>query len=172
MMAAYDKPVLFHDRLDSPGLEALVSRSYLANLIWFVVETSTPRRQRRFIDPKGQTSFRSGVAGLRRRVAQEGGRLLAAVISPVGFASCPAPAKPHSRCDWMARDMALMSQLLRAEKIPWLDLRDLWRDRPSRAVGRERHMGESWLAIHPEVEGHRSLAEAMLPAVLKLVREQ
>ena len=170
MMAAYNKPVLFHDRLDQAWQQGLVSRSYLANLIWFVLETQKPRRQRRFIDDKGQASFQGGMAGLRQRVERQGGRLLVLILSPVGFATCPSPPPPHSRCDWMARDMALMKKLLRARKISLLDLGDLWQRVPSRPVGRERSLAESWLAIHPDIEGHRAIAEAMLPLVVKMIR--
>jgi len=172
MMAAYGKPVLFHDRLDSAWLQALVSRSYLANLIWFTLEISAPRRQRRFIDDRGRASFQRSMAGLHRRMLQQGGRLLVVMLAPVGFPRCPQPALPHSRCDWMSRDMALMLELLRAKKIPLLDLRDLWHRVPSRAVGRERSMRESWLAIHPDKDGHRAVAEAILPAVQKLAGAQ
>ncbi len=170
MMAGYARPVLFHDRLNSPALQAAVSRSYLANLVWYVLELQAPRRQRRFIDEKGQASFGAGVAGLHRRVQQEGGDVLAGLLAPVGSPSCPSPAPPHSRCDWMARDLAVMKRLLRAAGVPLLDLSDLWREVPTQPVARERALAESWLAIHPDAAGHRALAEALLPAVLEQVR--
>ena len=170
MMEVHGKPVLFHDRLDEAWLQALVSRSYLANLIWFAVETRTTRSQRRFIDAKGQASFGRGMAGLRRRVTEEGGRLLVVILSPVGFSTCPSPAAPHSRCDWMARDIALMSRLLRAEDVPLLDLTDLWHRVPAKAVPRERFMAETWRGIHPDADGHRAIAEQVLSSVAELMR--
>ena len=170
MMAGYDKPVLFHDRLESPALQAVVSRSYLANLAWYVFELQAPRRQRRFVDERGQVSFRAGVAGVQRRVQGKGGDVLAVLLSPVGLPACPAPAAPHSRCDWMARDLALMKRLLQAEAVPLLDLSRLWHRVKVKPVARERALAESWLAIHPDAAGHRALAEALLPAVLERTR--
>ena len=165
MMAAYGKPVIFVQRIPRIHLRVLVSRSYLANLVWFSHEARAPRWQRRFVDAAGQKSFERGMVALERRIRREGGKLLVVLLAPVGFPGCPTRPLPHSRCEWMARDLALMSELLRARDLPLLDLSRLWHQKPARAAARERALDLSWLAIHPDAAGHRSIATAILPAL-------
>lgn len=148
-----------------PLVRALVSRSYLANLAWFAL--SPPPPLTRAARPK----FVAGARALGRRVRAAGAALVVELLSPAGMPHCLDDPPPETTCAWMRRDMATMKRWLTEAGLPPIDHRTFWHGKPDVMLARERVALEGdGLPIHPNPAGHRLLAEALQPYVLKALK--
>ena len=146
----------------SPGVRALVSRSYLANLAWFALSPPSPLAR------AARPQFQAGVAAAARRVRAAGGALVVQVLGPSGMPRCPPRSPPDAPCSWMAQDMASMTRWLASAGLPLVDHRRFWHGKPDVMLARERvSLRGGGMPIHPNAAGHRLLAEALLPHVVR-----
>lgn len=145
-----------------PLVRALVSRSYLANLAWFALSPPSPLAR------AARPQFQAGVAAAARRVRAAGGALVVQVLGPSGMPRCPPRSPPDAPCSWMAQDMASMTRWLASAGLPLVDHRRFWHGKPDVMLARERvSLRGGGMPIHPNAAGHRLLAEALLPHVVR-----
>jgi len=171
MVATGQGVVLFPSSVGSSLGRALVERSYAANLAWFGAERLHGVPPRRHIDGASQAWFVRRFAALRESLAQGGQGLVVTLLGPTGLAQCQQPAPIGSRCESLPRDMVLIGNLLDDAGVPFVDLRELWLRHPDlvRTEERKAALTPGGCPIHPDAEGHRVLAEALLPAVVDAV---
>lgn len=152
-----------------PRVRRLVSRSYLANLLWFGQSLARGIRPARHVDTATQAWFRDHMARLRSSFAEAGIGLVVTLLAPTGLHLCPAEPRPETRCAHFSEDMVLIGNLLDEAGVPFVDLREHWLGKPEMVQGAELeavHKGELEAAVHPDAAGHESIARALLPAVL------
>lgn len=161
--------VALPDRVEGPVARALVSESYLANLLWYglLAQRMEASEARRFIDPGGQALFKDSIRYAHQRLEADGAAVVTALLAPAGLHLCEESPPEGSRCAWLGPDMDLMAEMLRAEGVSFVDLRHLWEGKPTMVLPRELERMQQGLelGIHPDEAGHQVLADALWPAV-------
>lgn len=157
------KSVIFPDREPSPTLRALISNSYFANLLYFLYHRQV-RTTSRMVSTDRQARFQQQLSAFRSRMEEARVPVIPFLLEPAGIGRCPEQAPPDSPCTWMPEDLDLLSQLLTKASLPPLDLRGIWKDQPPQCIAEEvGAIPPAAVPIHPNAEGHRRIAEVLLP---------
>ena len=155
-VAVGDKLVMFPDWVEEPWLRALVGRSYVANLVWYLIAPARHTLPVRFVDALTQAMFVDSL------------KALSTLFAPTGLHLCPDPPPLNSRCMWAGPDMDLIADIVRRSGVDFVDLRAIWEDQPVRVLPSELKAlaeGKMTMGIHPDEAGHRLLADALGPRV-------
>lgn len=162
--------IAFPWREPNPLLRPVVSRSYLANLVWSQLRarrgSATPDRG---ILEADQRRFRGSLRALADRLDALDVAWVITLVPPAGLPWCDDAdfAARVTDCAWMAQDMDLMAVMLVQEGLPWVDLRSTWHGLPDVTLDEERQelARRGRLPVHPSAAGHAHLGEALWPAL-------
>lgn len=167
-VAVGDKLVMFPDWVEEPWLRALVERSYVANLVWYLIAPARHTLPVRFVDAETQAMFVDSLRALSRQADDQGFALLVTLFAPTGLHLCPDPPPVNSRCMWARPDMDVIADIVSRAGVDFVDLRAVWEEQPVRVLPAELKAleeGKMTMGIHPDAEGHRVLADALGPRV-------
>lgn len=169
LVSAQEKLVAFPDRVENPLGRLLVSQSYMANLGWyaFMAQRSQQTDTKRYIDEKGQALFKDSMSHMAQLLDKNRTAMITALLAPAGLHLCAEDPEENSRCRWLGPDLDLMANLLDELKIPTVNLKDVWKDKPTMVISEEldRMNRGLELGVHPDERGHAVLADALWPAV-------
>mgnify|MGYP000096950205 CR=1 FL=1 len=160
------------DEVAAVPTHPLTRHSFLANRLWLSWATRLgSARPERDADSAGLARFRGVLGGLDARLEELGIPWMVALVPPAGVERCHSSTEAWSDCDWLLSDLDRMAAELDGMGLPWLDLRDLWREQPPGTLPDEE---QAWtergrLPVHPGHAGHAAIgarvAEAMRPVL-------
>jgi len=149
----------------------LGTHSYAFNWIWLqilhvAVEMATEKGTAvpAYVVPSGRSvpsDTLDNVLEAIQRVSAESPLFI--LNGPAGQGFCDG-FKPDTECDWMAKDLDLMADLLTQSGVDWVDNRTLFVDDPH---GLTLGLEQAWfkrdgrLPVHPSPEGHERIANSI-----------
>lgn len=147
----------------SAGARWLVGRSYLANAVWYAFRRSevpsNPNGRR--LNEGAVAEFQAAATTMRDRVVAAGGSTTFVLLPAPSERSCTT-SDPGARCRFLADDLAAMAGALTEAGILFIDLRGSWPEGVQHIRADERRAIEGGgVAMHPNAEGHRLLADAI-----------
>jgi len=164
--------VLVDGRVAAIPRHPVLRSSWLVNRLWLAwVSRLGSARPARDADHAGLAQFRSVVGSTLDQLQADGIPTLIVLVPPAGLPRCTDAETGFSDCDWLRTDQDLLATTLDTLGHPWLDLRTAWDNTPPDTLPDEER---AWtergrLPVHPGPEGHKRLAEAVLPALTALV---
>ncbi len=148
----------------SRPLRWLALRSYLGNLAWYRLRVSPAGAAAAAVSVQQHRELEQWLIGLQGATKRAGVVLLPVLLEPVGMARCPPSTAQRSPCSWMARDLRQLETWFRQAGTDPLDLRGLWEGAGDLTIPTEAAVTPPQrMPIHPNAQGHRILAEAILP---------
>lgn len=152
-----------------PALRGVVTRSYLANIVWFALDRRRVSAHARSLSDTADEAFQRMVDDLAAWSADKGVHVTYVLIPPSGLAACPPVSEPQHACSWLVDDQAHMARLLAQAGADVIDLRDAPAgpfDALELDVEAVRE-GRMQVALHMSAEGNAAIARALGPEVLR-----
>ncbi|MCK6506897.1 SGNH/GDSL hydrolase family protein [Myxococcota bacterium] len=164
-----DRAVGTPPRASRNPLHALARHSYAANLTWLAWSLHSRHGPLRFTDKTTRAWFVARISALQASARDQGVPLRIVLMAPTGMPACGHEGMAKS-CRTIVEDGGRLAEWLDEAGVPFLDLRAHWATRGPMVLASEAERAlddPRFLAIHPSPEGHRSLAEALLPTALQ-----